>query len=76
MPSSIGQLKHPLESLLVFEHVDVLVWNFTPRESLPGSSCVGSKVFAKNNDFFCHGRGYASIKNKRASMKLQGKFIA
>jgi hypothetical protein len=58
LPSSVGQLEHAFESVLVFEHVDVLVWNFAPRESLPGSGCVGSKVLTKNNDSFWHGRGH------------------
>jgi hypothetical protein len=58
LPSSIGQLEHLFKSLLVFEHVDVLVWNFAPRESLPGSSRVGSKVLTKNHDFFGHRSGH------------------
>ena len=58
LPSSIGELEHLFESLLVFEHINVLVWNFAPRESLPGSSCVGSKVLTKNNDFFWHMSGH------------------
>jgi hypothetical protein len=54
LPSSIGQFEHPLQSLLVFEHIDVLVRNFAPRESLPGCGRVGSEVLTKNNDFFFH----------------------
>jgi hypothetical protein len=64
LPSSIGQLEHPLESLLVFEHVDILVWNFAPRESLPGCGRVGSKVFAENDDFFFHEDARESLYKK------------
>jgi hypothetical protein len=46
-------LEHPLEAILVFEHVDVFKGNLAAGEILTGSRSVGSKIFAENNYFRC-----------------------
>jgi len=46
--AAIGQLQHSRETLLVFEHVDVLERDFAAGISLPGARGVRSEVFSKD----------------------------
>jgi len=75
---TVGKLEHARQALLVFENVDVLMGNFAARESLPGSSRVGSKIFSEDKNFLIHCLvcrftipPAAFIKNRRAAVKLQ-----
>jgi hypothetical protein len=52
--AAIGELQHSCETLLVFQHVDVLDGDFAAGVSLPGARRVRSEVFSKDNDFFVH----------------------
>jgi hypothetical protein len=71
LAAPVGELHHPGKSLVVLEHVQILKRNLAASVGLPGRGGVGSKIFAKNNDFLVHGNSISHIENKRAGAKLQ-----
>jgi hypothetical protein len=50
----IGKLEHARQALIVFQDIDVLVGNFTARESLPGARGVRSEIFPEDENFIVH----------------------
>jgi hypothetical protein len=55
LASTVGQLQHALQSLLVGQDVDIIKRNLAAGVILPGAPGVRSKFFAKNRYFFFHG---------------------
>jgi hypothetical protein len=51
---AVGKLEHARKGLVVFEDVEILMGNFTARESLPGSRGVRSEIFSEDKNFFIH----------------------
>jgi hypothetical protein len=51
---AVGQLQHPFETGIVFEHIDIFEGNLAPGEIRTGSRSVLSKILSKNDDFFVH----------------------
>jgi hypothetical protein len=57
--------------LVVLEHVEIFERNLTARVGLPGRGCIGSQIFAKDDDVLLHAVARFVVENKRAAAKLQ-----
>jgi len=52
LSATVRVLEHVRQAVVIFEHVDVFERNFSTGEILTGSRSVGSKILAKDNDWF------------------------
>ena len=75
LAAAFGKLEHLLQTLFVFQDVDVLMRNLAAGEGLPGPGRIGSEIFSEYQNFFIHGRDCSTlgglVENKRGVAKLQ-----
>ena len=47
---AVGMFQHARETLVVFQHIDILEGNFAAGEILTGSRSIGSKILAEDEN--------------------------
>ena len=47
---AVGMFQHARETLVVFQHIDILERNFAAGEILTGSRSIGSKILAEDEN--------------------------
>jgi hypothetical protein len=52
LAATVRVLQHTHQSSVIFEHIDVFEGNPSAGEILTGSRSIGSKILAKDKDWF------------------------
>jgi len=54
--AAVRESEHSRQTLIVLEHIDVLVGNLAPSERLTGARGIGSEILAEYENFVIHDR--------------------